>query len=171
MRRRRLVSIVLMISAISCGGASSQSPSSGAPFPLFPMALVVSAGHDADEPLAVLGADGSISIRHRSFVGHLYPDRIVGPDGKVLVMAAPNGDVTVEPGAPPAHFDARGALVTPQGDVIWVDDGGVPSWAERRGGMPPLDARFKPFSPAARRTAEVLFVVAMMVMWERGMPS
>src|SRR5277367_3339448 len=66
MRRRRLVSIVLMISAISCGGASSQSPSSGAPFPLFPMALVVSGGHDADEPIAVLGADGSISIRHRS---------------------------------------------------------------------------------------------------------
>jgi hypothetical protein len=170
MHPRVLASILPLIAAVSCGGGA-QGPSSGAPFPLFPMALVMTGGHDADEPIAVLGADGSISIRHRSFVGHLYPDRIVGPDGKVLVMAAPNGDVSIEPRAPPAHFDARGALVSPQGDVIWVDDGGVPSWAEPRGGMPALDVRFRPFTPAARRTAEVVFVVAMMVMWERGIST
>ena len=125
-------------------------------------------GNDAGEPIAILGADGSIAIRHRSFVGHLFPDRVVGPDGRVLVAVAPNGDVSIDPHGPPAHFDARGALVSPQGDVIWVDDAGVPSWAEPRGGMPALQVRFQPFSPAARRTAEVVFIVAMMVMWERG---
>jgi hypothetical protein len=37
--------------------------------------------------------------------------------------------------------------------------------------MPALDVRFRPFTPAARRTAEVVFVVAMMVMWERGIST
>jgi hypothetical protein len=61
--------------------------------------------------------------------------------------------------------------VSARGERVYVDDAGIPSWTEPRGGLPPLPVRFTPFTPAARRTAEILLVVLMEAAWSRGLPS
>lgn len=150
---------------------SPASPASGAPFPLYPMALVFAGPREQGEPVGILQADGSIVTRREGTIARLLPDRIVMADGRPKIVVSPNGDVSVGPGAPVMHFDARGALVSSSGDEVWVDDSGVPSMKEGRGreGLPPLPVRFTPFTPEARRTAEALFLVLLEVAWSRPM--
>jgi hypothetical protein len=87
-------------------------------------------------------------------------------------MATPGGDVVWDPKLPPMHFDERGALVEPNGLTIYVDDDGK-AWfteaPEHRQLAP--GQRFTPFVPAARRTAEVLFLVLLEATWRRGIST
>src|SRR5258708_4955084 len=134
------------------------------------MSLVFAGPHEAGEPVGALLGDGSIVHKREGLVARLLPDRVVAADGRPIIVVAPNGDVVVDPRLPPMRFDARDALVSARGEVIYVDDGGVPSWAERGGhGLPPMPVRFVPFTPAARRTAEVLLIVLMEAAWRRGL--
>jgi hypothetical protein len=135
------------------------------------MTLVFAGTHDAGEPVGALLADGSIVTRREGVIARLLPDRVVAADGKPKIVVTAGGDVWLDPKLPPMRFDARGALVSPEGETIWVDDAGAPSWTERRGAvpLPPGSVRFTPFTPAARRTAEVLFIILIEAAWSRGM--
>ena len=134
------------------------------------MTLVFVGPREAGEPIGELRADGSIVTKHDGVVARLLPDRIVGRDGRVKIVVSPGGEVWLDPKLPPMHFDAGDALVSPKGEVIRVDDSGTPSWIAPHGGLPPMDnVRFTPFSPAARRTAEVLLIIIMEAAWSRGM--
>jgi hypothetical protein len=138
------------------------------------MALYAGTTRDRDEPIGALLADGSIVHKREGVVARLLPDRVVRPDGWPRILVTPNGDVWLDPKMPPLRFDARDALVsTTTGEVIYVDDAGVPSWTERGGGgMPPAEGvHFAPFTPAARRTAEVLFIILMEAAWRRGIST
>ena len=155
---------------VVAGCVPAGRPSSGAPLPLFPMSLVFVGPGEAGEPIGALLRDGSIVTKHDGVVAHLLPDRVVARDGTPKIVVTPAGDVVIDPRLPPMRFDARGALVSGRGEAIWVDDGGTPSWIAPHGGLPPMtNVRFTPFSPAARRTAEVLVIIIMEAAWSRGM--
>jgi hypothetical protein len=135
------------------------------------MSLVFVGPREAGEPIGALLADGSIVSKRGGVVARLLPDRVVTPDGRPKIVVAPNGDVWLDPQMPPMRFDARDALVSPKGEAIWVDDVGTPSWSEAGArGLPPMEGvRFAPFTPAARRTAEVVLIIIMEAAWSRGM--
>ncbi len=166
----RILLLIVAVTAAACVPGAG-APSAGTPLPLYPMSLVFVGPREAGEPIGALLADGSIVMKHSGVVARLLPDRIVTPDGRPKIVVAPNGDVWLDPRQPPMRFDVRGALVSPRGEIIWVDDAGTPSWTEPGGrGLPPMDmVRFTPFNPAARRTAEVTLVVIMEAAWSRGM--
>jgi hypothetical protein len=176
-RRRSFLVAFGALGAIATTGACvppSRAPvpgASGVPFPLYPMSLVFVGPREAGEPVGALLPDGSIVHKREGVVGHLLPDRVVAPDGHPVVVAAPNGDVFLDPKMPPMRFDARDALVSARGEAVYVDDAGVPSWNEGgpRGSLPAMPVRFTPFTPAARRTAEVLFMILMEAAWRRGL--
>ncbi|HEY5239968.1 MAG TPA: hypothetical protein VIJ22_00820 [Polyangiaceae bacterium] len=162
---RALLPVVLV-----AGCAPAGAPSSGAPLPLFPMALVFVGPREMGEPIGALLADGTIVAKHGGVVARLLPDRVVSPDGTPKIVVTPGGDVVLDPHMPAMHFDGRGALVSPRGETIWVDDVGTPSWVAPGHGLPPMDGvRFTPFTPAARRTAEVLLIVLLEAAWSRPM--
>jgi hypothetical protein len=174
--RMFLGAVVLVSLAVAAAGclprpAGPVAPAAGAPLPFYPMSLVFVGPREAGEPIGGLLADGSIVSRHRGVVARLLPDRVVAPDGRPKIIVAPNGDVWLDPQQPPMRFDARDALVSPKGEAIWVDDAGTPSWSEPGGrGLPSMEGvRFAPFTPAARRTAEVLLIIIMEAAWSRGM--
>jgi hypothetical protein len=167
--RIRLPIFALLLAA--CAPAPGSAPSTGALLPVYPMSLVFAGPAEAGEPIGVLLADGSIVMKHGGLVARLLPDRVVTADGRPQIVVSPSGEVRLDPSLPPMHFDARGALVSPKGETIWVDDAGTPSWTEPGGrGLPPMDnVRFTPFTPAARRTAEVVLIVIMGAAWSRPM--
>lgn len=144
---------------------------SGVPFPLYPMSLVFVGPGEAGEPVGALLPDGSIVHKREGIVARLLPDRVVAPDGRPIVVVAPNGDVLLDPKLPPMRFDARDALVSTRGEAVFVDDAGTPSWNEGgvRGASPAMPVRFTPFTPAARRTAEVLFMILLEAAWRKGL--
>jgi hypothetical protein len=165
---RVLLALVVVSALGGCSPAGAPSP--GAPLPLFPMALVFVGPGEQGEPIGALMADGSVVMKHGGVVARFLPDRVVAPDGTPKVVVSPGGDVVVDPRLPPMRFDARGALVSGKGEAIWVDDAGTPSWIAPGGGLPPMtNVRFTPFTPAARRTAEVLLMVIMQAAWSRPM--
>jgi hypothetical protein len=133
------------------------------------MALVFPGPREAGEPIGELRADGTIITKHEGVVARVLPDRVIGRDGRTKIVVAPNGDVWIDPKLPPMHFDDRGALVSPTGETIFVDDHGTPIWNQPRGGPALTGAYFIPFQPAARRTAEVVFAIILEAVWSRGM--
>jgi hypothetical protein len=162
---RALLPVVLVT-----GCAPAGAPSAGAALPLFPMALVFVGPREAGEPIGELRADGTIVTKHDGVVARLLPDRVVSLDGTPKIVVTPGGDVVLAPRMPPMRFDGRGALMSPTGETIWVDDAGTPSWVAPGGGLPPMEGvRFTPFTPAARHTAEVLLVVLLEAAWSRPM--
>lgn len=166
---RALVVVALAVVSAGCV-AGSRGPSTGVPLPLYPMSLVFAGPGEAGEPIGALLGDGSIVHKREGLVARLLPDRVVAPDGHPVIVVRPSGDVVVDPKLPSMRFDARDALVSARGETIYVDDAGVPSWLERGGrGLPPMPVRFTPFTPAARRTAEVLLMVLMEAAWRRGL--
>jgi len=132
------------------------------------MALVSVGPREAGEPIGELRADGAIVTKHGDVIARLLPDRVVSPDGKPKIVVTPSGDVVLDPRTPAMHFDGRGALVSPAGDILWVDDVGTPSWVAPGHGLPAMDGvRFTPFTPAARRTAEVLLIIFLEAAWSK----
>jgi len=161
--------VVVVLSLAGCG--PGKSATAGVTLPIVPMALLFNGpGGQAGEVVGRLLPDGSIVTKHEGTVAHLFPDHVVGRDGRTKLVVDPNGDVWIDRKLPPMHFDALGALVSPTGESIYVDDKGIPSWNGPRTELPALvGVHFAPFSPDARRTAEVVFAIILEAVWSRGM--
>jgi hypothetical protein len=129
-------------------------------------------------PLAELRSDGAILGNDGRPIGRLLStgDRIVDQGGTSLLSVAADGSVRVglDPNGRLGQFDPRGTLIWPwsPGEAVWVDDTGAPSWTVRGTTMfSPEEARFVPFYPAARRTAEAVFFVVVVAAWSHGLPG
>jgi hypothetical protein len=162
------LSLSLVMALAGCGPAKSAA--AGPALPLTPMSLVFAGPREEGEPIGQLLGDGSIVTKHEGIVARLLPNGVIGRDGKRKLEVDANGDVWLDRKLPPMHFDARGALVSPTGESIYVDDRGTPSWSGMRGELPALvGVHFVPFTPEARRTAEVVFAIILEAVWSRGM--
>jgi hypothetical protein len=152
---------LLLALSVELAGCA-RTPAPAVPLPLFPMALVVAGPRQSSERIGELLPDGSIVTKWEGTIAHLSSDRVVGVDGRTRLVVTASGDVWLDPKLPPMHFDARGALVAPTGEMVYVDDKGTPTWSAQRGELPALSsAHFTPYSPDARRTAEVLFAILL----------
>jgi hypothetical protein len=156
--------------AVALGCAPAVAPGTDSLLPVYPMALILSGSHEAGDPLGQLLKDGSIVTKREGAIARVLRDRVIDRNGRPKLVVSWNGDVWLTEKLPPMHFDGRGALVAPTGEMIYVDDNGIPSWTVPLGDAPPfIGVRFTPFNPAARRTAEVVFAILLETAWSRDL--
>jgi hypothetical protein len=150
------------------GGGAGASASVREPLPVVAMTLLRDGGHDSDEPIIDLAADGTITGDKGRFRARIDAGKIVTAKGDVLLTVTPDGTVAFGEGHD-ARFDDSDALVSDH-DRVEVGDDGVPTVRSGREVMR-FPAHFVPFDKAARRTAVVLAIIALEAAFSHGLPT
>jgi hypothetical protein len=156
--------VVLALGTASCAGASATKSPTTASLPAFATRLFVPpVGATLD-----LRADGTmLDAKSGDLLGRVEGDRIVDPTGAPLLTVSPNGEVhTTGQTKPFGRFDSddtflMSGLDWPKvvGQIRVDDEGHVHAY----GGIFILGAaRFEPFTPSARRTAEAIYLYVLL---------
>lgn len=179
MRASPLVcTIVLLALLAACGGkepvppataagaaslSASSTPPEAAPagLTIVPLKLVASREGSAKLGFKVLElqADGTM-LQDGKAHGKIFPDRVVGEDGKTMFAVAPDGTFTTEGRHEHAKLTPSDALSNSRGESFVIGDDGAVSFKRKTGEVVPVAAKFESMPANGKRAAAAMIAAS-----------
>ncbi len=157
--------LVLALVSTGCGPSPAQiakveAARANEEFPIMAMQLVIVRGKRGALVLS-LDKDGALRDS-KEIVGKIKEGRVLGTKGEERLSIGPEGRVVYGGRRTPLRFAEKDEIVSDNGKRIAIDDAGNVVFAPPIRRQRAYSFKFEGFSPSARRTALLVFLLVVL---------